>query len=115
MLAIIRQGDKPALVGERQVSAVPADGNQRGVAATLDAARALIAEADAAERVPATAHTETIAREWWARRQLSAPRRPIGKVEVVRSSPTSPSLSSSTPWWLAILGLVVARAVNILR
>jgi hypothetical protein len=37
---------------------VPADGNKREVAATLDAARALIAEADAAERVPATVQTK---------------------------------------------------------
>jgi hypothetical protein len=61
---------------------VPADGNKREVAATLDAARALIAEADAAERVPATAQTESTARDWWAHRQISAPRRPISKVEV---------------------------------
>jgi len=67
------------------VVSVPADGNQKEVAATLDAARALIAEADAAERVPATAQAESIARDWWARRQISAPRRPISKVEVVRT------------------------------
>jgi len=64
---------------------VPADGNQKEVAATLDAARALIAEADAGERVPATAQAEGIARDWWARRQASAPSRPISKVEVVRT------------------------------
>jgi uncharacterized membrane protein len=67
------------------VVSVPADGNQKEVAATLDAARALIAEADAAERIPATAQAENIARDWWARRQVSAPRRPISKVEVVRT------------------------------
>jgi uncharacterized membrane protein len=64
---------------------VPADGNQKEVAATLDAARALIAEADAAGRAPATAQTESIARDWWAHRQVSAPRRPISTVEVVRT------------------------------
>src|SRR6516162_8241295 len=37
---------------------VPADGNQKEVSATLDAARALIAEADAAGRAPATAQAE---------------------------------------------------------
>jgi hypothetical protein len=52
---------------------VPADGNQKDASATLDAAHALIAEADAAGRAPATAQTESIAREWWARRQISAP------------------------------------------
>ena len=46
------------------VVSVPADGNQKEVAATLDAARALIAEADAAGRAPSTAQTETIARDW---------------------------------------------------
>jgi len=64
---------------------VPADGNQKEVAATLDAARALIAEADAAGQAPATAQTESIARDWWARRQVSAPHRPISKVGVVRT------------------------------
>jgi len=46
------------------VVSVPADSNQKEVAATLDAARALIAEADAAGRAPSTAQTETIARDW---------------------------------------------------
>ena len=63
------------------VVSVPADGNQKEVAATLDAARALIAEADAAGQAPSTAQTESIAREWWARRQVSVPRRPVSKVE----------------------------------
>src|SRR5215471_16141515 len=67
------------------VVSVPADGNQREVAATMDAARALIAEADAGERAPAAAQAESIVRDWWARRQESAPRRPISKVEVVRT------------------------------
>ena len=67
------------------VVSVPADGNQREVAATMDAARALIAEADAAGRAPATAQAEGIVRDWWARRRESAPRRPVSKVEVVRT------------------------------
>src|SRR5690242_14640 len=37
------------------VVSVPANGNHREVAATMDAARALIAEADAAGRAPAAA------------------------------------------------------------
>ena len=51
------------------VVSVPADGNQREVAATMDAARALIAEADAAERAPATEQAEGSVRDWWARRR----------------------------------------------
>src|ERR1700741_3798372 len=67
------------------VVSVPADGNQRDVAATMDAARALIAEADAGARAPAAAQAESIVREWWARRRESAPHRPISKVAVVRT------------------------------
>ena len=64
---------------------VPASGNQRDVAATMDAARALIAEADAAQRIPATAQAEGIVRDWWARGRETAARRPISKVETVRT------------------------------
>jgi uncharacterized membrane protein len=67
------------------VVSVPASGNQREVAATMDAARVLIAEADAAERTPATAQAESSVRDWWDRRRESAPRRPVSKVEVVRT------------------------------
>src|SRR5262249_59309187 len=54
-------------------------------AARLDAARALIAEADAAGRARARAQPETIARDWWARRRVSAPRRPVSQGAVVRT------------------------------
>jgi hypothetical protein len=64
---------------------VPASGNQRDVAATMDAARALIAEADAAQRRPAAAQAEGIVRDWWAGRRESAARQPISKVETVRT------------------------------
>jgi uncharacterized membrane protein len=67
------------------VVSVPADGNQREVAATMDAARALIAEADAGERVAAAAPAESIIRDWWVRRLDSAPRRPISRAEVART------------------------------
>jgi len=67
------------------VVSVPASGNQRDVAATMDAARALIAETDAAQRIPATAQAEGIVRDWWARGRESAARRPISKVETVRT------------------------------
>jgi hypothetical protein len=68
---------------------MPASSDQGKVAATLDAARVLIADADAAERPPATANAEAGVRDWWARRRESAPR--------------------------MILGLVIARAVNIFK
>ena len=45
---------------------VPASSDQGKVAATLDAAQALIADADAAERLPATAKAEASVRDWWA-------------------------------------------------
>jgi hypothetical protein len=67
------------------VVSVPADGNQREVAATMDAARALIAEADAGERAPAAAQAESIVRDWWARRRDGAPRRPVSKAGVART------------------------------
>src|SRR5262249_35448673 len=66
------------------VVSVPAGGNQREIAATMDAARALLAEADAAQRRPAAAQAEGIIRDWWARRRESAGRRPISRVQAVR-------------------------------
>src|SRR5215471_7748740 len=87
---------------------VPADGNQREVSATLDAARALIAEADAAERAPATAQAEGIAHDWWARRQVSAPRRPVSRVEVVRTG------IGTEKWWPLAGALIVAMAIPLL-
>ena len=67
------------------VVSVPASGNQKEIAATMDAARALIAEADAAQRRPAPAQAEGVVRDWWVRRRDSAARRPISKVETVRT------------------------------
>jgi uncharacterized membrane protein len=90
------------------IVSVPADGNQREVAATMDAARALIAEADAAERAPAAAQAERIVRDWWARRRDSAPSKPISKVEVARTG-----IGTEKPW--PLLGaLAVAIAVPLL-
>jgi len=51
----------------------------------MDAARALIAEADTADRGPAVAQAEGTVRDWWARRRESALRRPISKIEVART------------------------------
>ena len=87
------------------VVSVSADANQKEVAATPDAARALIAEADAAGRAPSTAQAKNIARDWWARRQVSVPRRPISKVEVVRTG-----IGTEKRWPLAgalILAIVI--------
>jgi hypothetical protein len=133
---------------------VPASGNHREVAATMDAARALIAEADAAARAPATPQVEGIVRDWWARRRESATRKPISKIQIAFPEQLNPVVAP--PGWrpqffdylylgftnatafsptdvmplarwakaamtiqatgsLAILGLVIARAVNILQ
>jgi uncharacterized membrane protein len=67
------------------VVSLPTDGNRREVAGTMDAARALIAEADAAERAPVASQAEGSVRDWWARRRESAPHRPISRVAVVRT------------------------------
>ena len=67
------------------VVSLPTDGNRREVAGTMDAARALIAEADAAERAPVASQAEGNVRDWWARRRESAPHRPISKVAAVRT------------------------------
>jgi hypothetical protein len=75
----------------------------------MDAARALIAEADAAaERAPATAPAEATVREWWARRQKSAPRRPISRIEAVRTG-----IGAEKRWPLAV-ALALAIAVPLL-
>ncbi len=56
---------------------VPVTSDHGKVAATLDAARALIAEADAAAgQPPATVKAEASVRDWWAGRQGIAPRSP---------------------------------------
>ena len=59
------------------VVSVPASSDQGEVVATMDAARALIAEADAAAGPPATAKVEASVRDWWAGRRAGAARRPV--------------------------------------
>src|SRR5215475_4183227 len=90
------------------IVSVPADSNQREIAATMDAARALIAEADAGERAPAAAQAESIVRDWWARRRETAPGRPKSKVEVARTG-----IGTEKPWPL-VGALAVAIAVPLL-
>ena len=81
---------------------VPASSDQAGVSATMDRARALIAEADAAaERPMTTTEAETGVRDWWAGRRGSAPGRPVFHVE------------AETRWPMAF-ALVLAMAVPLL-
>ena len=57
------------------VASVPASSDPAEVASMLDAARALIADADA-QWPPATTTAEASVRDWWAARRDSASRRP---------------------------------------
>jgi uncharacterized membrane protein len=83
---------------------VPASGNHKEVAATMDAARGLLAETDVAARAPATVQTEGIVRDWWTSRRESASRRPIAKIAVVRTG-----LGVEKRWpLLTALALVIA-------
>ena len=85
------------------VVSVPASSDQGEVAATMDAARALIAEADAAERPPATAKAEASVRDWWASRRGSAPRRPVSGI-------VAAGARAEKRWPMAVT-LVLAMAV----
>ena len=85
---------------------VPASSDQGEVAATLDAARALIAEADAAERPPATVKAEAGVRDWWARSREGAPRSPASGVEAA-------GVQAEKRWPMAFT-LVVAMVVPLL-
>ena len=85
---------------------VPASSDQGKVAATLDAARALIAKSDAAERPPATVKAEAGVRDWWARSQGSAARRSVSGVEAA-------GVQAEKRWPMAFT-LVVAMVVPLL-
>ncbi len=89
------------------VVSVPASSDREKVAATLDAARALIAEADAAaERPPATTEAEASVRDWWAGRRGSVPRSPV-------SGPRMATAEAEKRWPMAFT-LVLAIAVPLL-
>jgi hypothetical protein len=88
------------------VVSVPASSDQGEVVATMDAARALIAEADAAARPPATTKAEASVRDWWAARQASAPGRPV-------SGTRAAGAGAETRWPMAVT-LVLAMAVPLL-
>src|SRR5271170_1135677 len=89
------------------VVSVPVSSDRGQVAATLDAARALIAKTDAAaERPPATAETEASVRDWWAGRLGSVPRRPV-------PGPRMAGAQAEKRWPMAVT-LVLAIAVPLL-
>jgi hypothetical protein len=90
----------------RIVVTVPAASDQGEVVATMDAARALIAEADAAARPPATAKAEASVRTWWAGRRASAPGRPV-------AGTAAPAARAEKRWPMAIT-LLLALAVPLL-
>ncbi len=85
---------------------LPVGSDQDEVAATLDAARALIADADAAERPLATAEAEASIRDWWARSRESAPCSPASGVEAA-------GVQAEKRWPMAFT-LVVAMVVPLL-
>jgi uncharacterized membrane protein len=83
---------------------LPASSDQGEIAATLDAARALLAEADAAaERPPATAKAEASVRDWWASTGGGAARRPVSGI-------VAAGTGAEKRWPMAVT-LVLAMAV----
>jgi uncharacterized membrane protein len=107
----------PAAVQARQdrawmVVSVPATSDQGEVAAAMDAARALIAEADAAERSPASAKVEASVRDWWAGRQGNASSSPVAKPGSVRAEAEA-EVKAEQRWPMACT-LVLALAVPLL-
>jgi hypothetical protein len=90
------------------VVSVPVTSDGREVTATMDAARALLADADAAaERPTATAKVEASARDWWADRSESTPRSPV-------AAPGSVGAAVAEQRWPMACTLVVAMAVPLL-
>jgi len=85
---------------------LPASSDDGEVVAALDAARALIAEADAAERPSASVKAEAGVRDWWARSQGSAPRGPVSGVEAA-------GVQAEKRWPMAFT-LLLAMAVPLL-
>jgi uncharacterized membrane protein len=88
---------------------VPAGSNDGEVAAAMEAARALIAEADAAaEPPPATAKVEASVRAWWAGRRESAPPSPVATNRAAEPEP-----EPERRWPMACT-LILAMAVPLL-
>ena len=89
------------------VVSVPARSDQADVLATMDGARALIAEADAAAERPATTtEAEAGVRDWWARSRGSTPGRPVSQVEAA-------GIQAERRWPMAF-ALVLAMVVPLL-
>ena len=87
---------------------LPDSSDDGEVVAALDAARALIAEADAAERSPATAKAEAVVRQWWAGRRGSAPGGPVFRTKVAGTV-----IGAEKRWPMAVT-LVLAMALLLL-
>jgi uncharacterized membrane protein len=107
-LALAREMSVQAQVHQDRawlVVSVPASSSQMEVAAMLDAARALIADADA-ERAPAMAAAEASVRHWWAGRREGASGDSGSGIGVVRAS-------AERRWPMAFT-LVLAMAVPLL-
>jgi hypothetical protein len=90
------------------VVSVPATSDQGEVAAAMDAARALIAEADAAQPSPVTAKAEASVRDWWAGRRGNAPSGPVAEPGI------GPAGAKAEQRWPMACTLVVAMAVPLL-
>ena len=91
------------------VATVPAASGHAEIAEILDAALALIAEADtAALRAPPSAQAEASIRDWWSHLRGSPHRRPASRIEVVRTG-----IGAERRWLLAA-ALVLAMVVLLL-
>jgi hypothetical protein len=89
------------------VVTVRASSDQADAVATLDAARALITQADAAADQPgATAKAEAIVRDWWAGTGASAPGGPASGI--------APAGGRAEKRWPMAFSLVLAMAVPLL-
>jgi hypothetical protein len=92
------------------VVSVPATSDHGEVTATMDAARALIARADAAAgRPPATANVEASVRDWWSGRRESAPRPPVAEPGIAGAA-----AAVAEKRWPMACTLVIAIAVPLL-
>ncbi|HEX4396526.1 MAG TPA: hypothetical protein VH136_02725 [Trebonia sp.] len=91
------------------VVTVPAASSHAEIAETLDAARALITEADTvARRAPPTAQAEASIRDWWSRLRKTPHHRPASRIEVVRTG------IGAEKRWLLATALVLAMVVLLL-
>jgi hypothetical protein len=91
------------------VVTVPAASSHVEIAEILDAARALITEADTvARRAPPTAQAEASIRDWWSRLRKSPHHRPASRIEVVRTG------IGAEKRWLLAAALVLAMVLLLL-